>query len=341
MEIDDREYVDELIRGMESKVGATIPECLSQPILAGWSSSYTGENGSSTPMKPGERQSGGEPDSGDEGPSKRELDAAGLISAFQNVSPIKRFTAKRQQMEDNCRKLRSDMNALRAMDVSLMKHFLAIYDAVEELRWMMESYDMSDSCESLALSSSVYESMEQIHEKWMTERRQWQSTSSRDLSTSWREDSRFNLHHVGRLNSTGSRRQDGRHQKYHGLSLQNISWRSPQQDMNQSFPQFSSGTSNFEMQRRSSVDHIPTLTTAQESPETSPMETRKRRSSSGGLELEVGVVEVNAEEGDQEKAAAADSKTAPVKKKFLFHSRSSPSFDTQLQWVEVTDTAII
>ena len=208
------------------------------------------------------------------------------------------------------------------MDVSLLRQLLTVYDAVEEVRWMMESYDMSDSCESI--TSSVHESIEQIHEKWMSERRQWQSTSSRDLS-SWRDDSRFNIHQVGRLNSTGSRMQ--------AVSEVNVNWRSPQRDRNM-FPPFTAGMSNFERQRRSSVDHLPIAPTV-ESPQLSPVSTRKRRSSSGALEA--GAVETK--DGDEEQETKP---VEPVKKpKFLFHSKSSPSFESQLKWIEVTDTTAV
>ncbi len=212
--------------------------------------------------------------------------------------------------------------------MSLLKNFLTIYDAIEELRWMMESYDMSDSCESI--NSSMYESIEQIHEKWMTERRQWQSASSRDLS-SWRDDSRSNM---GRLNSVGARMQaNGQTSREYGLSFQNTIWRSPQKEMNSSFPQLLSGRScDFERQRRSSVDHIPKE--APQSPSPSPSTTRKRRSSSGAVEA--GIAEKNEKEGP-EKTTKHTKKVAK-----LHHSNSSPAFDPRSDSsVQVTDAAII
>ncbi|XP_022087949.1 uncharacterized protein LOC110977810 [Acanthaster planci] len=347
MEIDDVDYLDDLLRGMQNKVGATIPLCLLQPILSGSSSdSHMGVNGSSTPTESGERRQmkptvvDSTENMSSDGGNGHSDNAQIPVSTLQDLSPIKPFSSRFQRLEDKCQKLKNDMSVLRAMDVGVMKQFMTIYDAVEELHWMIES--MGDSCESL--SSSVYESLEQIHEKWMTERRQWKSTSSRDLSTAWRDDSRVSINHVGRLNSMDSWRQahsDNRNPRYHGLSLQNINWQSPQKDLNNSFPQITSGRSNFERQRRSSVDHLPITPTATESPQSSPIRPRKRRSSSGALELEVGVVEGDIEEEILEKPAA-DQRNIHVKKpKFLFHSQSSPSFDPQEQPVDVTDTAVI
>ncbi|XP_033637182.1 uncharacterized protein LOC117298061 isoform X2 [Asterias rubens] len=356
MELTDVEYMDELCCGIENKLGASVPHCLLRPMFDNfnapprYTSSSGGKSFNRTPPGSVEMLAASQRCStpevhqrkhdGKMAPGLEEEDMHGTSPTddvtLRHLSPVKQLVVKHDKLQESCHKLKTSMSALRAVDLGLLKHFLTIYDAIEELRWMSESYDMSDSCESI--NSSMCESIEQIHEKWMSERRQWQSASSRDLS-SWRDDSRSNLSrtNMGRLNSVGASMQpqaNGQQtSREYGLpSLQNTLWRSPQTEMNSSFPQLLPGGScDFERQRRSSVDHIP-----KEAPQStpSPGTLRKRRSSSGALEA--GITEKNEKEGSEMTADPHAKKIARLQ-----HSKSSPAFDPRYDSIQVTNTAMI
>ena len=71
------------------------------------------------------------------------------------------------------------------MDVDLSRQLLSVNDSIEELKWINENYEIYDSKDSLIINSKSmtrYDSREQLHKRWVSERRLL-ATSSTSLNT--------------------------------------------------------------------------------------------------------------------------------------------------------------